>query len=173
MYLLQLIQQISTFAINYQGRPFREALSENRGMFYGIVGVSALAFACSMEVIPEINQQMKLVPFTDEFKYTMTAVMMLDYVTCWAIEVVLKWAFSDYRPRDIAIRREDQLERERVRKAAEAKAKEELEEAKAMEKVQEFERKVLERQEQLRAWREGRPAQAIAAPGAPAGAVAR
>ena len=27
VYLLQLIQQISTFAINYQGRPFREALS--------------------------------------------------------------------------------------------------------------------------------------------------
>lgn len=28
VYLLQLIQQISTFAINYQGRPFRENLSE-------------------------------------------------------------------------------------------------------------------------------------------------
>jgi cation-transporting ATPase 13A1 len=27
VYLLQLIQQISTFAINYQGRPFRESLS--------------------------------------------------------------------------------------------------------------------------------------------------
>lgn len=30
IYLLQLIQQISTFAVNYQGRPFRESMSENR-----------------------------------------------------------------------------------------------------------------------------------------------
>jgi cation-transporting ATPase 13A1 len=104
VYLLQLIQQISTFAVNYQGRPFREALSENKAMFYGIVGVSALAFACSLELIPEINQGMKLVPFSDEFKVTMTATMVLDYAACWVIEVVLKKLFSDFRPRDIAAR---------------------------------------------------------------------
>merc|ERR1712000_489997 len=71
VYLLQLIQQISTFAINYQGRPFRESLSENKGMYWGIVGVSGLAFVCAMELIPEINEQMKLVPFTEEFKTKM------------------------------------------------------------------------------------------------------
>src|SRR3954466_10264353 len=71
VYLLQLIQQISTFAVNYQGRPFRESLSENKGMFYGILGVSAIAFACSTEFVPELNAAMKLVPFSDEFKWTM------------------------------------------------------------------------------------------------------
>ena len=73
IYLLQLIQQISTFAVNYQGRPFREALSENKAMFYGIVGVSGLAFVCSTEFIPEINESMKLVPFSEEFKTNLTA----------------------------------------------------------------------------------------------------
>ncbi|KAK3938677.1 manganese-transporting ATPase [Diplogelasinospora grovesii] len=151
VYLLQLIQQISTFAVNYQGRPFRESLSENKGMFYGILGVTGIAFACSTELIPELNQQMKLVPFTDEFKTTMTVVMVLDYAACWVIEVVLKWLFSDFRPRDIAERRPEQLERERVRKAAEQKIKEEEEEKKRIEKVAEFERKVQERAEALRA----------------------
>jgi cation-transporting ATPase 13A1 len=150
VYLLQLIQQISTFAVNYQGRPFRESLSENKGMFYGILGVTGIAFACSTELIPELNEAMKLVPFKDEFKTTITAVMVLDYVACYVIEVVLKYLFSDLRARDIAERRPEQLERERVRKAEEAKKKEEEEERKRMEKVAEFERKLEERKAALR-----------------------
>jgi len=115
IYLLQLIQQISTFAINYQGRPFRESIRENKGMYYGIILVAGVAFSCATEFIPEINQQLKLVPFTTEFKATLTSVMALDYCGCWTIEKVLKRLFSDYKPKDIAMRRPDQLERENKR----------------------------------------------------------
>ena len=121
VYLLQLIQQISTFAINYQGRPFREGIRENRGMFWGLILVSGVAFSSSTEFIPELNEKLRLVKFSDAFKFTMTTVMILDFVGCYIIEVVLKWAFSDYRPKDIAIRRPDQLKREEERKAAEIK----------------------------------------------------
>lgn len=158
VYLLQLIQQISTFAVNYQGRPFRESLSENKGMYYGIVGVTALAFACSMELIPEINEQMKLVPFSQEFKTQMTAVMLIDYASCYFIERVLKALFSDYRPRDIAERRPEQLVRETERKAEEKvrKEREAVEEAarkereddeKRAEQVREFERRLAARRQ--------------------------
>jgi len=150
VYLLQLIQQISTFAVNYQGRPFRESLSENKGMFYGIVGVSAIAFACSTELIPELNEAMKLVPFTAEFKTTMTTIMAIDFVACWVIEVVLKALFSDYRPRDIAARRPDQLEREQARKAEVIKAKEAEEEKARLEKVAQFEQRMAQRAQYLR-----------------------
>lgn len=153
---MQLIQQISTFAVNFQGRPFRESLSENKGMFYGILGVSAIAFACSTEFIPELNQAMKLVPFTDEFKTTMTGVMILDYAACYIIEVVLKFLFSDLRARDIAERRPDQLERERVRKAEEQRIKDEAAEKKRLEEVEKLEKKLQERAAQLQAWRDGR-----------------
>lgn len=115
IYLLQLIQQISTFAINYQGRPFRESIQENRGMYWGILLVTGVAFSCATEFVPEINEKLKLVPFTSEFKFTMTSVMVLDFVGCWIIEKVLKTAFSDYRPKDIAVRRPDQLAREQKR----------------------------------------------------------
>ncbi|KFY49750.1 hypothetical protein V496_09812 [Pseudogymnoascus sp. VKM F-4515 (FW-2607)] len=144
VYLLQLIQQISTFAINYQGRPFRENLSENRGMYLGILGVSALAFSCSTEFIPELNEQMKLVPFTSEFKVRMTATMLVDYVGCYVIEKGLKWGFSDYRPKDIAIRRPEQLAKEEARKAVEAvearKKKVEDDERKEKEKIEKAEK---------------------------------
>jgi len=116
IYLLQLIQQISTFAINYQGRPFRESIRENRGMYWGLIGVAGVAFSCSTEFIPELNEKLRLVKFTDAFKLTMTTVMILDYAGCWIIEKTLKWAFSDFRPKDIAIRRPDQLKVEEDRK---------------------------------------------------------
>ena len=119
IYLLQLIQQISTFAINYQGRPFRESIRENKGMYWGIVIVTGVAFSCATEFIPEINEQLKLVPFEMEFKVQLTAVMVADYVGCWVVEKGLKVLFSDYKPKDIAVRRPDQLEVEGRRRAKE------------------------------------------------------
>ncbi|KAK3312340.1 hypothetical protein B0H66DRAFT_644571 [Apodospora peruviana] len=163
VYLLQLIQQISTFAVNYQGRPFRESLSENKGMFYGILGVTGIAFACSTELVPELNAAMKLVPFKEEFKFTMTSVMIIDYVACWLIEIVFKALFSDLRARDIAERRPEQLERERARKAEDQRLKDIEETRKEEEKVRELERKLEERAEQLRAWRTGGTPAAVAA----------
>ena len=117
VYLLQLIQQISTFAINYQGRPFREGIKENRSMYWGLVGVSAVAFSCSTEFIPELNERLKLVPFSFNFKIVMTSVMVVDYVGCYIVEKVLKSAFSDFRPKDIAVRRPDQIQAEETRLA--------------------------------------------------------
>ena len=122
IYLLQLIQQISTFAINYQGRPFRESIRENKGMYWGIVIVTCIAFSCATEFIPELNENLKLVPFTTDFKITLTSLMVVDYVGCWLIEKALKIMFSDYKPKDIAVRRPDQLEKERLRQQEEFEA---------------------------------------------------
>jgi cation-transporting ATPase 13A1 len=134
IYLLQLIQQISTFAINYQGRPFRESIRENKGMWYGLVLVAGVAFSCATEFVPEINSRLKLVPFTLDFKVTLTSLMIIDYGGCWIVEQGFKWAFSDYRPKDIAVRRPDQLEREEKRKQAEAEEEERRIEREAEEK---------------------------------------
>lgn len=110
-------------------------------MYYGILGVTGIAFACSTELIPELNEAMKLVPFTSEFKTTMTTVMILDYAACYVIEIVFKFLFSDLKARDIAERRPDQLERERARKSAEQAAKAMEEGRKEREKIEALERK--------------------------------
>ena len=101
-------------------------------MYYGLLGVTAIAFSCSTELIPELNEQLKLVKFTDEFKMMLTSSMALDFIACWVIEKMLKRAFSDFRPKDIAKRRPEQDDKERERneeerKEAERKAAEEAE----------------------------------------------
>jgi manganese-transporting P-type ATPase len=134
VYLLQLIQQVSTFAINYQGRPFRESIRENRGMYWGLIACSFVAFSASTEFIPELNTKLRLVPFSGEFKLVLTGAMVVDYCGCWIVEQVLKRAFSDFRPKDIAVRRADQVEREETRRRLE-REKIEREKAEKIEKA--------------------------------------
>jgi len=145
IYLLQLIQQISTFAINYQGRPFRESIKENKTMYYGLLVVSAVAFACATEILPELNTQLKLVPFTGEFQIILVLTMSGDYAACWLIENGFKYAFSDYSPRAIAVRRPDQLKREEKRREDERK----VEEQRRFKEIEETDRKESERVEGL------------------------
>lgn len=114
-------------------------------MYWGIIGVSAIAFSCSTEFLPEINEKMRLVPFTSDFKFTMTATMIIDYVGCFVIEKVLKALFSDYKPKDIAIRRPDQLAREESRKEEVLKEKYRAEEEKAAKEIADLEKKLAER----------------------------
>ena len=103
-------------------------------MYWGLVIVAGVAFSCATEFVPEINEKLKLVPFTTEFKTTITTVMVIDYVGCWICEQGFKILFSDYKPKDIAVRRKDQLEFEEKRRkqeeAEEERKKEEAEEEK-------------------------------------------
>lgn len=114
-------------------------------MYWGILGVSAIAFSCSTEFIPEINTKMKLVPFTSEFRSKMTITMIVDYLGCYVIEKVLKWAFSDYKPKDIALRRPDQLRREEERREKEIEEKQRKEDELQKAKVEEMEKKLREK----------------------------
>lgn len=91
-------------------------------MYWGLLAASGVAFSCATEFIPELNEKLRLVPFSTQFQATLTALMIIDYVGCYAIENVLKAYFSDYRPKDIAVRRADQLQRENERKLMEASA---------------------------------------------------
>ncbi len=116
-------------------------------MYWGILGVSAIAFSCSTEFIPEINEKMRLVPFTSDFKTTMTATMIIDYVGCWVIEKSLKWAFSDYKPKDIAVRRPDQLAREQQRIEDTRQELIRAEEEKAQKAIAEIERQLAEKRD--------------------------
>ncbi|ODV86799.1 hypothetical protein CANARDRAFT_27188 [[Candida] arabinofermentans NRRL YB-2248] len=107
MFLIQLSQQVSTFTINYQGPPFRESIKDNKGMYYGLMGVTFLCLSGSTEFFPELNEAMQFVPMTDIFKFKLTSVMIGDFAICWGIELILKYFFMDFKASDIALRDND------------------------------------------------------------------
>ncbi|CDF90956.1 probable cation-transporting ATPase 1 [Zygosaccharomyces bailii ISA1307] len=104
IFIIQLVQQVSTFAVNYQGEPFRENIRNNKGMYYGLIGVSLLAFCGATEFIPELNDAMKFVPMDDDFKFKLTLSLALDFVGSWVAEHFFKHFFMNDKAADITHR---------------------------------------------------------------------
>ncbi|SCV01974.1 LANO_0F14488g1_1 [Lachancea nothofagi CBS 11611] len=104
IFMIQLTQQVSTFAVNYQGEPFRESIRSNKGMYYGLLGVGGLALAGATEFSPELNAAMKFVPMDDVFKVKLTATLLVDFLGSWAVELLFKYLFMDSKAADIAQR---------------------------------------------------------------------
>ncbi|KAJ2993374.1 hypothetical protein HDV02_002451 [Globomyces sp. JEL0801] len=98
VYLVSLIMQISTFAINYQGQPFRESITKNKSMINSLVIVFIIAFAAASEYSEELNNTMQLVPFPDEFRTKLLTCMALDFSLAWGIEYVCWYCFSNNKP---------------------------------------------------------------------------
>ncbi|KAJ1920307.1 putative cation-transporting ATPase 1 [Mycoemilia scoparia] len=104
MYLISLSQQVSTFAINYQGHPFREALRDNKYLYRGLLGVGAIAAICATESVPELNEQLKLVKMPSSFRDQLCIVMALDFGGSYVVEFISAWLFSSTTSKPICIR---------------------------------------------------------------------
>ncbi|ESK88685.1 endoplasmic reticulum ca-transporting p-type atpase [Moniliophthora roreri MCA 2997] len=131
IYLLGLQQQVSTFAINFQGRPFREGIRENPTLYWGLVGASAVAFSGSTDFMPELNRWLQIVEMTDSFKFRLTLSMIIDFAGCWVIEVVCKYLFADLEPKPMITRGR---ERREARRAVQEREKREATETAIVEK---------------------------------------
>ncbi|EMD32432.1 endoplasmic reticulum Ca-transporting P-type ATPase [Gelatoporia subvermispora B] len=118
IYLLGLSQQVSTFAINFQGRPFREGIRENSALYWGLVGASAVAFSGATDFLPELNRWLQIVEMENVFKIRLTATMALDFVGCWLIEVVCKHLFADLEPKAMITRGRERRDARRTTQSA-------------------------------------------------------
>ncbi|GAA5850779.1 hypothetical protein JCM8547_009088 [Rhodosporidiobolus lusitaniae] len=127
IYLISLSQQVSTFAINFQGRPFREGITENSALYYGLLGVAAVAFSGATDFVPEFNRWLQLVPMEFGFRWRLCVAMVLDYGGAWVADIVLKALFADNKPKALITRGSGRRE---ARREAERREKELVEEVK-------------------------------------------
>ncbi|BGP13232.1 hypothetical protein JCM10213_004997 [Rhodosporidiobolus nylandii] len=127
IYLISLSQQVSTFAINFQGRPFREGITENSALYYGLLGVAAVALNGATDFQPEINRWLQLVDMQWSFRLRMCVTMVLDFGLAWIVDIVLKALFADNHPKPLITRGR---ERREARREAERREQELIEEVK-------------------------------------------
>ncbi|KAJ3008938.1 hypothetical protein HKX48_008260 [Thoreauomyces humboldtii] len=99
VYLVSLTMQISTFAINYQGRPFREGITANKALFNSLIAVGAIAAAAAAELSDGLNDWMQLVPFPDDFRNRLLMTMAFDFGGAYCVEAVCSWLFSNNKPK--------------------------------------------------------------------------
>jgi len=104
IYLLGLSQQVSTFAINFQGRPFREGLSENPALYYGLLGAQAVALCGATDFMPEMNRWLQITEMETPFMIRLTLSMILDFAGCYLTEITCKYLFADLEPKEFVTR---------------------------------------------------------------------
>ncbi|ORY32935.1 hypothetical protein BCR39DRAFT_564173 [Naematelia encephala] len=114
IYLLGLSQQVSTFVLNFQGRPFREGIRENKPLFWGLAGVSAVAYSGSTNFFPELNTWLQLVPMTSSFMFKLTTSMIIDFAGCFIVEKGCKYLFADLEPSEMVTRGRERREKRRL-----------------------------------------------------------
>ncbi|KAJ3038828.1 hypothetical protein HDV00_000316 [Rhizophlyctis rosea] len=99
VYLVSLIMQISTFAINYQGPPFRESIIQNKALYHSLGCVALIAVTAAAELNMGLNNWMQLVPFPGDFRYKLLATMAIDFCGSWVVEQICAALFSDNKPK--------------------------------------------------------------------------
>ena len=99
IYLLGIIMQVSTFVVNYQGRPFRESLMENKPLRNSLAAVGAICVIATLEIYPEFNEWLELVPMPPVFKFKLISALVVDFFGCFIIEWTSKALFFSNRPK--------------------------------------------------------------------------
>ncbi|XP_050703625.1 endoplasmic reticulum transmembrane helix translocase-like [Eriocheir sinensis] len=95
VYIISLALQVSTFAINYRGRPYMEGLSENRPLLYSLMGAFGLILALSLGIFPDFGRQFEIVEFPNEFRVTLIQVLCLDFALSFVIDRVCLALFGE------------------------------------------------------------------------------
>lgn len=98
VYLISLSMQVSTFLINYQGRPFRESLQENKPLYYSLLSLLAVAILGAAQVSSELNAKVELVDLTPKFSEFLVKTILFDLACSLAVEWVTNRYFSDSKP---------------------------------------------------------------------------
>jgi cation-transporting ATPase 13A1 len=65
VWLVETAQQVSVMAVNYKGRPFRLAATENKSMLLSLLALTVAVFVAAYEVVPELNEYLQLVTLPD------------------------------------------------------------------------------------------------------------
>lgn len=99
VFLVSLIMQLSTFVVNYQGRPFRESLFENAPLRNSLLAVGAVAVVAATETYPEFNAWLELVPMPPAVRTHLLIAMAVDFGGCLLIEHVCHRYLFDGSPK--------------------------------------------------------------------------
>ncbi len=90
MFLLTWAMQTTTFAVNYHGEPFMVSLGNNTNLYRGLMVSYAVAFAGALELVPDINEMLQLVPLPSaDLQMVLVSVLVVDTVLCWALKLAV------------------------------------------------------------------------------------
>jgi len=90
VYLLSSAMLLTTFAVNYTGKPFMQSLTSNTGLIVTLIVSALLVSALSGGSLPELSSYLELVALPEAASTEMLGLMGFDFVMCLIIEKVIE-----------------------------------------------------------------------------------
>lgn len=103
VFIISMALQISTFSVNYRGRPFMENLSHNKPLLYSTVVQVMVILCLSMGIIEELNEQFEIIQFPYEFRVVLICVLVLDCFGSLAVDRICLWLFGEGKFKKIPV----------------------------------------------------------------------
>ncbi|XP_010521514.1 PREDICTED: probable manganese-transporting ATPase PDR2 [Tarenaya hassleriana] len=97
-YMVSMMLQVATFAVNYMGHPFNQSIMENRPFFYALMGGVGFFTVIASDLFRDLNDSLKLVPLPPGMRDKLLLWAALMFVICYSWERLLRWAFPGKIP---------------------------------------------------------------------------
>lgn len=97
-YMVSMMLQVATFAVNYMGHPFNQSISENRPFRYALVAAVVFFTVITSDLFRDLNDWLKLVPLPAGLRDKLLLWAFLMFLVCYSWERLLRWAFPGMIP---------------------------------------------------------------------------
>ncbi|KAK3027179.1 hypothetical protein RJ639_042445 [Escallonia herrerae] len=97
-YMVSMMIQVATFAVNYMGHPFNQSISENKPFLYALLAAVGFFTVITSDLFRDLNDWLKLVPMPSALRDKLLLWAFLMFLCCYAWERLLRWAFPGKMP---------------------------------------------------------------------------
>uniref|UniRef100_A0A1D1XPG0 Putative cation-transporting ATPase n=2 Tax=Anthurium amnicola TaxID=1678845 RepID=A0A1D1XPG0_9ARAE len=97
-YMVNMMIQVATFAVNYMGHPFNQSISENKPFKYALLAAVVFFTVITSDLFRDLNDWLKLVPLPEGMRGKLMLWAALMVSGCCAWERLLRWAFPGRMP---------------------------------------------------------------------------
>ncbi|KAM3378424.1 putative manganese-transporting ATPase PDR2 [Capsicum galapagoense] len=97
-YMVGLMLQVATFAVNYMGHPFNQSIPENKPFLYALLAAVGFFTVITSDLFRDLNDWLKLVPMPKGLRDKLLIWAFLTFLVCYAWERLLRLAFPGKMP---------------------------------------------------------------------------
>ncbi|CAM8975759.1 unnamed protein product [Rhodiola kirilowii] len=92
-YMVNMMIQVATFAVNYMGHPFNQSIRENKPFMYALVAAAGFFGIITSDKFRDLNDWLRLVPLPPGLGSKLMVWAFLMFTTCYAWERLLRLVF--------------------------------------------------------------------------------
>ncbi|KAI4326187.1 hypothetical protein MLD38_031525 [Melastoma candidum] len=92
-YMVSMMLQVATFAVNYMGHPFNQSIRENRPFLYALLAAVGFFTVITLDMFRDLNDWLNLVALPPGTRDKLLLWAVLMFVACYSWERLLRWAF--------------------------------------------------------------------------------